>query len=77
MKKLILATVCAVTLAALGTSVASAQMAGPQRMDRMERTDGMNSNARVMHRHHMKRHMHSRPMMHKRHRMTHKRHMGM
>jgi Ni/Co efflux regulator RcnB len=70
MKKLILATVCAVSLSALGTSVASAQMAGPQRMDRMERMDRVDSNARMMHRHHMKRHkmrhMHGRTMRHKR-----------
>ena len=63
MKKLILATVCAAALTAFGSSVASAQMSGPtgQRMERMD------SNARMMHRHHMKRHkMHQRHMMRKR-----------
>lgn len=68
MKKFVFAALCAASLTALGSSVASAQMTGPQRME--------SSNARMMHRNHMSRHHDMRRhKMHRRHMMRQR--MGM
>jgi Ni/Co efflux regulator RcnB len=68
MKKLVFAVLCAASVTAFGSSVASAQMTDTHRME--------SANARMMHRQHMSRHHHmKRHKMHRRHMMRRK--MGM